>query len=277
MITIKDMLNTGADTLQKAGVNEFRLDAWYLLSYCIGISRAQYFMKENDEVSDSDYNRYMELISQRTERKPLQYITGNQEFMGISFEVNENVLIPRQDTELLVELALKYVNGKNVLDMCTGSGCIAVSLAKLGKPLSVTASDISPSALQVAKKNAANNNVDITFVNSNLWDNIEGNYDILVSNPPYIDSKEMLELMPEVSDYEPHLALEGGTDGLDYYRSIIENVNNKICDGGLVIFEIGCNQGDSVRDLLTEQGLVDVKVEKDLAGLDRVVWGRVCK
>jgi len=272
MIRLQDMLRIGADTLQKAGIEEFQLDAWYLLSYCLGISRSEYYLKINDECDDDSYSNYKKMIDIRANRVPLQYITGNQEFMGIDFIVNESVLIPRQDTEILAELAIKHSAGKKVLDMCTGSGCIAISIAKLGNPCNVTATDISDEALSVAKCNAKNNRVDIEFVKSDVWDNIFGAYDIVVSNPPYITPKELEELMPEVIEHEPVLALAGGSDGLDFYRQIVKGAGNHIVNGGLIMFEIGCFQAEDVSRILFDNGFTDIRVEKDYAGLDRVVW-----
>lgn len=264
----------GADTLQTAGVEEAGLDAWYLLSYCMGISKSQYYMMQEDDITEEMQMSYIQLINERCTRKPLQYITHLQEFMGLEFYVDENVLIPRQDTEILVELALKYCENKSVLDMCTGSGCIAVSIAKLGEARDVTASDISKEALCIAAKNASNNDVNISFIESDLWKNIDGKYDIVVSNPPYVTADEMKGLMPEVIEHEPELALYGGDDGLDIYKRIISKLAEHINNGGYIFFEIGYAQGKSVSDILLENGFEDVKIEKDLAGLDRVVWAR---
>lgn len=275
MMTMEQILHFGADTLQKAGVLEPRLDAWYLLSYCMGITKTQYYMHSHEEVNKQYSDRYSKLLERRVKREPLQYIIGEQEFMGLVFTVDENVLIPRQDTELLVELVIKHAQGKSILDMCTGSGCIAVSLACLSEAEKVDASDISEDALCVAKTNAERNNAEVKFIQSNLWENVKGKYDILVSNPPYIDDEEMKDLMPEVKDYEPKLALSGGFDGLDYYRRIMRNIQDKIYNRGLIFFEIGCGQGKDVAELLLKYNLVDVKIEKDLAGLDRVVWGKM--
>lgn len=275
MMTMEQLLYLGADTLQKAGILEYRLDAWYLLSYCMGISRAKYYLMMHDEVRGNVSNSYIELIRRRSKREPLQYIIGEQEFMGLDFLVNEKVLIPRQDTEILVETAIKHVKGKKVLDMCTGSGCIAVSIAKLTDAESVDASDISYEALEVAQQNAIKNSVNVRYIQSDLWNNINEKYDILVSNPPYIDDEEMNQLMPEVGEHEPSIALRGGADGLDYYRRIMKNINDKILNKGLIFFEIGCRQGKEVSELLKEYGMINIKVEKDFAGLDRVVWGQM--
>ncbi len=275
MMTIEQLLKTGADTLRNAGIDEYRTDAWYLLSYYMNIGKNEYYRNPGAPVSEDVRAGYERLIKERAGRRPLQYILGKWEFAGLMFNVDENVLIPRQDTEVLAELVIRYAKGKRVLDMCTGSGCIAVCVAVYAEALSVTASDISKDAVDIAKSNVALNGAEVSFVISDLWDNIEGEYDILVANPPYITSAEMTELMPEVCDYEPHLALCGGDDGLVFYRRILQDINRKITAGGMVFFEIGCNQADDVKKLMSEQNMYDIKVEKDLAGLDRVVWGYV--
>lgn len=264
----------GTDTLQKAGISDFRTDAWYLLSYCMdNITRAEYYMKSSDTVDDEKVSEYMALIELRAGHMPLQYITGIQEFMGIPYVVDESVLIPRQDTEVLVSLAIEHSEGKRILDMCTGSGCIAVSIALLGKPVSVIAADISEAALAVAARNAEINGADITLIKTDLWENISGEYDIIVSNPPYITDAQMEELMPEVRQHEPGIALRGGEDGLDYYRRIIEQSGRYLVKGGIIMLEIGCTQAADVSKLLTEFGYRNLEVKKDLAGLDRVLWG----
>ena len=191
--------------------------------------------------------------------------------MGLEFQVNENVLIPRQDTEILVEEVLKVCHGKTVLDLCTGTGCIIISLTKLGKVKEATASDISYKALEVARLNATNHKVSIE---SDLFEKIDGKYDIIVSNPPYITSKDMENLMPEVKDYEPRLALDGSEDGLLYYRRIVREARRHLKDNGMIFFEIGYNQGEEVQELLRKEGFVDISLYKDLAGLDRLVSGR---
>lgn len=274
-MNMQEMLRAGTDTLQQSGISDYRTDAWYLLSYCMdNITRAEYYMKMPDEVNDELVSRYMRLVDMRAAHRPLQYIIGIQEFMGISYEVNESVLIPRQDTEVLVSLAIEHSEGKRVIDMCTGSGCIAISIALLGAPESVCAVDVSDEALDIAKLNAECNKAEVTFISSNLWNNVSGEYDIIVSNPPYITDSEMDELMPEVRLHEPELALRGGSDGLEYYRRITEGSERFLAPGGLIMYEIGCEQAEAVSMILEEYGLKDIRVIKDLAGLDRVVWGR---
>ena len=271
---LRDLLTQGADTLQKAGVNEPGLDAWYLLSYCMGITKSRYYMIQDNIPDDNIIQRYNDLICERSSRKPLQYITGTQEFMGLAFEVNENVLIPRQDTEVLVELAMEFCQGRRVLDMCTGSGCIAVSISVLGSPESVEASDISETALELAEKNAAKNNAAVSFIVSDIWDSITGEYDVIISNPPYITADEMEKLMPEVGMYEPETALFGGFDGLAMYKRIAVGAGGHLVSSGYIFLEIGCNQAAAVSDILERNGFEDIRTEKDLSGLDRVVWAR---
>lgn len=274
MSTYREVLRDARDFLKKAGVAEYEVDAWYLFAHVFDINRALFFLHEQDECPEDKVSLYKKLLEKRAARIPLQYITGVQEFMGLEFEVNENVLIPRQDTEILVEEVLKVCKGRTVLDMCTGSGCIVISLAKYGDLKRAVGSDISEKALQVAVKNAEKMNVDVTFICSDLFENIEGKYDIITSNPPYIKSDEFLTLMPEVRDHEPKLALEAGTDGLIYYKRIINALPEFLNPGGRVFFEIGYDQGKAVSGLLAKAGFCDIYVKKDLSGLDRVVCAK---
>ena len=216
---------------------------------------------------------------------------GECEFMGYDFYVDERVLIPRQDTECLVELAVESIQKKKVklgqgyseaeqkstkvkvLDLCTGSGCIGISVAKLCPDAEVTLADISDGALSVAKKNAQNLCADVTLVKGNLFENIKGRFDYILSNPPYIPSKVIEGLMPEVKEYEPRLALDGEADGLSFYRKIINEAPDYLNPNGRIYFEIGAEQGEDLTNLMNEKGFSEVKVHKDLAGLDRIVTG----
>ena len=205
----------------------------------------------------------------------MQYIVGETEFMGLKFKVNSNVLVPRQDTETLVEEALKVVRpGMKVLDMCTGSGCIIISILHNVSNVEGHAVDISKQALNVAKENAKLNDVSVMFERSDLFDNVAEKFDIIVSNPPYIPTAEIAKLMPEVAQFEPMEALDGKEDGLYFYKRIVENCGNYLTEGGSILFEIGHDQGISVSELLKDAGFSDVRVIKDLAGNDRVVAGR---
>lgn len=280
-LELQKIYKEGAEILSAAGIEEATLDAWYLLEFVTGISKASYFGNPFREISEEESDKYFGYIEERSKRIPLQHITGTQEFMGYVFEVNEHVLIPRQDTECLVEEALKFLRpGMKVLDMCTGSGCILLSLLKMGKErkgvegLEGTAVDISEEALKVARRNAKNLNVDAVFIQSNLFENVEKEkYQLLVSNPPYIRTQVIEELQDEVRLHDPFIALDGKEDGLYFYRRIISDSVNYICPGGMLMFEIGYDQGKEVSDLMKEAGYIDVAVKKDLAGLDRVVVG----
>jgi release factor glutamine methyltransferase len=230
-----------------------------------------YLHCSTESILEQQYMQYQQLLSRRIEHEPLQYITGEQEFMGLTFDVDNNVLIPRQDTEILVELVMSQCKTKKVLDVCTGSGCIAISLAKLGEPKSISALDISSGALKVAKKNAVRNEVEIEFIESNMFEKVTEVFDIIVSNPPYIKQKEIDTLMPEVKQYEPALALDGNVDGLEFYRILTSEAKKYLTPEGKVFFEIGFDQAEDVARLLSENGYYNIKVTKDYAKLDRVV------
>lgn len=262
--------------LSEAAISEASLETFYILEHVLKISRSTYFLKKSEEVSKEAYERCICIAKERSRHKPLQYILGTQEFMGLCFYVNENVLIPRQDTEGLVEQVLAMAKGgERILDLCTGSGCIGISLKKYMPSLQVTAVDISFEALAVAEKNAQSLQADITFLESDLFDKVTGTFDFIVSNPPYIESAEIPTLMPEVKDHEPLLALDGKEDGLYFYRKIIEESKNYLNLRGMLCLEIGCHQGSAVAGLMKEQGFVQVEVAQDLCGLDRNVYGRI--
>ncbi len=260
--------------LLESGIEEAAIDATYLMLHVTGMSSSKLLLERTEIMPQDMLERYFELTKRRTKREPLQYILGTQEFMGLEFRVTPAVLIPRQDTEVLVELALKKCAGKRVLDMCTGSGCIAVSVAKLGKPERVDACDISADALAVAEENARLNGVLVGFIEGDLFSDISGRYDLILSNPPYIVTKEIDTLMPEVAVHEPVIALDGGADGLNFYRRIVAESPDCLAAGGSLIVEIGAEQGKAVSELFAAHGFTDVEVCRDLAGLDRVVCGK---
>ncbi len=272
-MTREQLYEDGISKLNQQEIAEAKLDAWYLFSHVTGLSRVDYMLHKSEPVTEEQEENFEKMIAKRESHYPLQYIIGKQEFMGLEFAVNENVLIPRQDTEVLVEEVLKVSEGKKVLDMCTGSGCIIISLASLSRLSGASAVDISDGALEVAKENSKRNQVEINFIKSNLFENVSDKYDIIVSNPPYIESRVVETLMPEVRLYEPMLALDGREDGLYFYRRIIYQAKEYLNPGGRIFFEIGYDQGYKVKELLTEAGFRDVSVIKDLAGLDRVVRG----
>ena len=274
MSTYRELLGQAQALLRQSGINDADIDAWYLLEYIFGIKRAQYYLLLNEQAPEENAREFLKLAKKRAMHIPLQYITGTQEFMGLVFEVNEDVLIPRQDTELLVEEVLKVSDGKEVLDMCCGSGCIIISLAKLGRLKKAAAADISEKALAVAKKNAARHQVDVEFINSDLFGSVKGSYDIIVSNPPYIPTSDIEKLMPEVKEYEPRLALDGMVDGLEFYRRIVDDSRKHLNRDGYIFFEIGYNQAEAVSQILSDAGFCDITVRKDLSGHDRIVSAR---
>ncbi|MBR5268612.1 MAG: peptide chain release factor N(5)-glutamine methyltransferase [Lachnospiraceae bacterium] len=283
METWAQILASGQKQLQDAGIAEYNLDAWYLFEHAFGISRMQYFMcsVQKAEPTEEALKEFQDGIARRAKREPLQHILGTQEFMGLEFEVNRHTLIPRQDTETLVELVLAEHKEKDIklLDMCTGSGCIAISLAVHGGYAHVEAADISTEALKVAEKNGKNllSEREIRFRHSDLFsafDQSADKFDIIVSNPPYIPSDVIEELEPEVRDFEPRSALDGTADGLFFYEKLAEECGRFLRENGSVYFEIGHDQGEAVEDLLRTHGFKDTKTIKDLAGNDRVVCGR---
>lgn len=271
ILTLKEALAKAVDKLQQMEVPDADIDAWYLLSYVTGLDRAAFFLHGEEPMAEPDMIRYRDLVTKRGERIPLQHLTGEQEFMGLDFHVNEHVLIPRQDTECLVERVLPYVDGKRVLDVCTGSGCIAIAIAKLGKPFIVHGVDISEEALAVARQNATELNASVELFAGDLMTKMDGQYDVIVSNPPYIPPSVIEGLMPEVRLHEPMLALDGGQDGLEFYQRIARQAVTRLAPNGRLFLEIGCEQAAAVAEILQKQGYREVQVFQDLAGKDRIV------
>lgn len=273
-MTLRQAYREGTAVLESAGITEAPLDAWLLLSHVTGLSRAAYYGDPDRPLTEGEEDRYHASVMRRSGREPLQHITGEQGFMGYTFRVDARVLIPRQDTETLAEEALKRLKkGMRVLDMCTGSGCILISLLKRGPAFTGTGADLSQEALEVARENAERLGVRADFIRSDLFERVEGRYDMIVSNPPYIPTEEIEKLQEEVRLYDPRMALDGKEDGLFFYRRIIKDSVDHISPGGSLLFEIGCGQGDAVSRLLREAGYSGIQVQKDLAGLDRVVAG----
>lgn len=274
-MTYQEALRYGQICLKAAEISEGENDAWLLLSAVCRIDRNFYYVYGREDMREEQEKEYLDFLKKRASHIPLQYITGEQEFMGLNFKVNPHVLIPRQDTEILVEEALKAITpGMEILDLCTGSGCIAVSLAKFKPKTKVQGADISPEALQVSEENAKRNGVDVRFFLSDMFKQVRGNFDVIVSNPPYIPTGVIQGLMPEVKDFEPHLALDGREDGLWFYRILTSEGKKYLKPGGVLMAEIGCDQGKAVKRLFQEEGYCEIKVIKDLAGLDRVVTGK---
>lgn len=277
----KELYETGKNRLICAGIAEAELDARLLLEYVCGTDRNALLVHGDREVQAEQEQIYLALIEKRASHIPLQHLTGVQEFMGLEFCVSGEVLIPRQDTELLVEEVLRdFHDGCSVLDMCTGSGCILISLLHYSNDCHGTGVDLSPGALKVAEQNAKRLLKDKTddtrweFIESDLFEKVQGKFDVIVSNPPYIRTEVIPELMEEVREHEPMLALDGKTDGLHFYRRIINESRKFLYSGGRLFLEIGYDQGDQVLKLMKQAGYKDVGLEKDYAGLDRVVYGR---
>ena len=286
-MNIRDALKRGCEVLEGAGSESPRLDAQVLLLAVLREERTVLVSHPERELASQEEQLYNQYISERALGKPVSYITGVKEFMGLEFAVNEAVLIPRPETELLVEEAVKELEAismeaeavPRVLDLCTGSGAIAISIRHFLPQAEVTATDLSEEALQVARENAERLTAGgIRFLQGDLFEAFSdfqspgsGLFNLIVSNPPYIPAKVIDGLMPDVKDFEPRLALDGGTDGLDIYRRLIPQAAVHLAPGGILLMEIGHDQGESVPDLCRQAGLGNVTVLKDLAGLDRVV------
>ena len=270
-MTIKEAIKYGSDLLKENKIEDYSIKVKILISFITGIKKDILINYEDVEILDNKLEIYIYNLNKIIEGVPIQYITKKQEFMGLDFFVDENVLIPQPDTEILVEEVLKIsklFNKKiNILDLCTGSGAIAVSLAKYIKDVNIIATDISENTIEEAEKNAIKNNVEnkIKFVVSDMFKNIENKFDIIVSNPPYIETKEIEKLSKEVKN-EPIIALDGGNDGIKYYKIIADNYNKFLNIGGYLLLEMGYNQGESVSKLFKNS-----EIKKDLSGNNRVI------
>lgn len=283
--TWEALLKEGQEILEAAGIEEAGLDAWLLLEYESGKNRAYYFAHCEEEAEEGIKAPYMEKIRKRAQHIPLQHLTHQGYFMGYEFYVDENVLVPRQDTEILVEEALSLIKDRQspqILDMCTGSGCILLSLLLERKDAKGTGADLSEKALSVAEKNRETYHLETCaeLIKSDLFQSTyfeakKESFDMIVSNPPYIPTEEIKKLQEEVRFHDPFMALDGKEDGLYFYRKIAENAGKYLKSGGFLACEIGCSQGKEVKEMFESCGFLDVKVIKDLAGLDRVVRGKL--
>ena len=284
-MTYRELYEYGKSRLSEAGIAEAGLDARLLLEYVCHADRNELILYADRERNSMEEQFYRMVIEKRALRIPLQHITGEQEFMGLSFQVNEHVLIPRQDTEILVEEAMRHLgDGMRILDLCTGSGCILLSLLKYSNECEGVGIDISEEALKTARENAEKLGLDAVFLAGDLFGPLadfvsertpDRLFDMVVSNPPYIETAVIDTLMPEVRDHEPFCALDGGADGLQFYRRILAEAPAHMRRGAVLLFESGCGQGEAVARLMQEAGFVQVEVLQDYAGLDRVVCGSV--
>ena len=288
MQTFHELLTQGTQLLMNAGIEEARLDAWLLLEYTADISRAWYYAHPESEVNEEIVSEYLSLCQKRAEHIPLQHLTHQACFMGYDFYVDERVLVPRQDTEVLAEEALhqlRNIRNPRILAMCTGSGCLLLSLLMELPDATGTGVDISEAALAVAERNRKNLELEkrAVLVQSDTFSgdyfqknsgNISLEYDMLISNPPYIPTEDIGKLMEEVRFHDPVLALDGREDGLYFYRRITEQAGKYLKPGGWLMYEIGCEQGTDVSAIMQGEGFTEVTVKKDLAGLDRVVIGK---
>lgn len=266
----------GMQKLKEAQIGEAQLDARLLLEEVCGTDHNTLLCHGDREVSEAEEEQYRKALEQRAVHVPLQHLLGYQDFMGLRFQVNEYVLIPRQDTEILVEEAMRYLHdGMRILDLCTGSGCILLSLLHYSNDCEGVGVDISQEALQVAAQNAELLGIRADFLKSDLYEKVTGKFDLLVSNPPYIERAVIPTLMEEVREYDPYIALDGGEDGLDFYRRIIGGAQDYLNRGGQILMEIGSGQAKAVSELLSEAGFKEIDVCRDFAGLDRVVSGRL--
>ena len=275
-MTLREALALGKDLLKQANIEEYETDAWLLLEGAAKCTRNDLFLYGEKSLTEDQELLYKEYLEKRSSRIPLQHILGVQCFCGLEFVVTPDVLCPRFDTEVLIEEALKRIRpGSSILDMCTGSGCIILSLLHFTKDCRGTGVDLSEKALKVAMQNAEKLEKECTFIHSDLFEHINGTYDVIVSNPPYIATKEIEALEPEVRMHEPMMALDGFEDGLFFYREIVSASVNYLNPEGWLMFEIGYDQGEQVSEMMKTAGYTDVRVIKDLAGLDRVVVGKL--
>lgn len=276
---IEELINTGTATLKDKGIDTARLDAELLLGSVIEKDRVYLITHKEEEINEEDTEKYFDLIEKRRNKMPVKYILNKCEFMGIDFYVEEGVLIPRDDTEILVEEVLKLIDEnqeKQVCDLCSGSGAIGIALAHFRQNIKVDLIDYYPIPEKVSLINIQRNDMvdQVSFIKSDLLEKpIENKkmYDIIVSNPPYIEEEEINKLMEDVKNYEPHTALNGGIDGLDFYRKIVRQSKDVLVKDGILAFEIGYNQGESVKTLMEENNFNNVRVIKDFASLDRIV------
>ena len=271
---IEELLKEGKIKLIENQIEDANLIARILLQFTLKLNRSEISLKEEQEVKKEDEKKYKEAKEKIVEGVPLQYITNTQEFYSLNFYVNENVLIPQPDTEILVEEVINVAKKENktkILDMCTGSGCIGITLAYYLKNAKITASDISKKALEITKRNSKQNKVEIKLVESDLFKNIEEKFDIIVTNPPYIETNVIKSLSKQVQS-EPIIALDGGKDGLFFYRKLLEEAPKYLEKDGYLCMEIGYDQKEKVIELAKRtEAFSKIEAKQDLAGNDRII------
>ena len=277
--TIREVLNWTRGYFENAGIVQPRLEAEILLAHALDVDRLHLYLDPNQPLTSDERVRYRSVVKERHSGTPLQHVIGEVSFYGLRFRVSRDTLIPRSETEELLDQVIKRAPRDReirCLDLGTGSGVIAVCMARYLPRAQVTAVDISPAALEMARENSRLNEVSdrIEFIESDWFANVEGSFDFIASNPPYIRGDELPDLPVEVRDHEPSVALDGGADGLDKIRTIAEGLRTYLQPGGVVLMEIGHEQGDRVKHILESIGLVDVSVERDSAERDRFVAGR---
>ena len=270
--------NAAVNTLSQAGIEEAENDAFLLMSECCAMDRTRFLMEADQRMPFQELNRYRDMVSRRARRIPLQHITGRAFFMGYPFKVTKDTLIPRPETELLAMEAVRILkklqktrSHPRVLDLCTGSGILAVSIAKECPFADVSACDLSEAALETARENARTLGVQAAFRQGDLFEPVTGPFDVIVSNPPYIPTAVIGTLDTEVREFDPRMALDGGEDGLSFYRRIAKEANAYLTDSGVLLLEIGYDQADAVGKILSKEGFASVRVMQDLSGSDRVV------
>jgi len=268
--TVLKILNKSIDQLKKYNIENPQLNAELIISHVLDMNKANLYLNSKDILDNEKSDIIEQFIIRRTKHEPLQYILGETEFYGCKIKVNPDVLIPRPETELLVE-KLVQENVNSILEIGTGSGAIAIALAKQMKNVQIEATDISEKALNTARQNGELNNVSINFIQSDIFENIKNKYDIIVSNPPYISKKEYDNLAPEIKDYEPEISLLAKEEGLFYYKKIFENAKDYLTEKGKIYFEIGYNQAEKIKEIAKENGFDEINVFKDLNGFDRIV------
>lgn len=267
-----EIINWAADLLTSKDIENPKIDSEYIISHVLGMSRLELNLHHEDKVSENNFVLIQSMVSRRGKHEPLQYILSETEFYGCKIKVNENVLIPRPETELLVEkIIIENPSAKTILEIGTGSGAIAIALAKELKHSKITATDISEDAIKVSRTNALENNADIIFNISDVFENVKGKFDLIISNPPYIPDEEYKKLSREIREFEPQNALLAKDNGLYFYKKILEKAKEYLTDNGKIYFEIGYDLAGKIKKYANDKGYKNIEVFKDLNGFDRMM------